>query len=106
MTQHAQQALRCRALGVACLIAACSTVGQHVAAEPILPCRQEPAEPPPCCRNNIKGLVLVKELALVDPDDCMEVREQRMRGLPALRADIPMYDLLKVRPLPQHLPEP
>ena len=48
------------------------------------------------CRKNIKGLVLVKELALVDPDDRMEVREQRLRGLPALRADIPMYDLLKV----------
>ena len=40
--------------------------------------------------------MLVKELALVDPDDRLEVKEQRLRGLPALRADIPMYDLLKV----------
>ena len=40
--------------------------------------------------------MLVKELALVDPDDCEEVKEMRLRGLPALRADIPMYDLLKV----------
>ena len=51
----------------------------------------------PSRRQNIKGLVLVKELALVDPDDGVLVSQQRLRGIPALRADIPMYDLLKAR---------
>ena len=49
------------------------------------------------CRQDIKGLVLVKELALVDPEDGVQVSQQRLRGIPELRADIPMYDLLKVR---------
>ncbi|KAK9798173.1 hypothetical protein WJX73_006777 [Symbiochloris irregularis] len=50
----------------------------------------------PSNRHDIQGLVLIKELALVDPRDNLKVTSQRLRGLPALRADIAMYDLLKV----------
>lgn len=41
-------------------------------------------------RQDIQGLVLIKELALVDPRDNLKVTSQRLRGLPALRADIAM----------------
>lgn len=42
------------------------------------------------CRKDISGVVLVKELALVDPEDGLKVSSQRLRALPALRADMPM----------------
>ena len=41
-------------------------------------------------RKEIQGLVLIKELALVDPQDNLKVSSQRLRSLPALRADMAM----------------
>lgn len=45
------------------------------------------------CRKDIQGLVLIKELALVDPEDCLNITSQRLRALPSLRADLAMYAL-------------
>ncbi len=42
------------------------------------------------------GLILVKDLVLID--EGLRVSDIRMRPLPFLRADTPMYDLLQVRP--------
>jgi len=42
------------------------------------------------CRNDIMGVVMVKELVLVDPDGCLAVSELNIRELPQLPADTPM----------------
>ncbi|GAB4822451.1 hypothetical protein N2152v2_009497 [Parachlorella kessleri] len=47
-------------------------------------------------RENIIGLILVKELGLVDEDAGIRVKDLRLRELPFLRADIPMYAALRV----------
>lgn len=48
------------------------------------------------CRLEILGIVLVKELVLVDTHAQTRVADLRIRSLPYLRADIAMYDLLKL----------
>jgi hypothetical protein len=42
------------------------------------------------CRRDIIGLILVKELALINPEDRLTITEMRMRSLPMLRADTAM----------------
>lgn len=49
-----------------------------------------------CCRKEILGIVLVKELVLIDMHASTRVADLRIRSLPYLRADIAMYDLLKL----------
>ena len=43
--------------------------------------------------NEVLGLILVKDLVLID--EGLRVSDIRMRPLPFLRADTPMYDLLQ-----------
>ena len=45
--------------------------------------------------NEVLGLILVKDLVLID--EGLRVSDIRMRPLPFLRADTPMYDLLQAR---------
>eukprot|EP00887_Chlorella_sp_A99_P005745 scaffold1.g5745.t1 len=47
-------------------------------------------------RHAINGLILVKELVLVDEDAGVKVKDLRIRELPFLRADVPLYDALKI----------
>ena len=47
-------------------------------------------------RRDLVGLILVKDLVLVDMQAGTKVSNIRIRNLPFLRADTPMYDLLKV----------
>ncbi len=47
--------------------------------------------------NEVLGLILVKDLVLID--EGLRVSDIRMRPLPFLRADTPMYDLLQARGL-------
>ncbi|KAL4434431.1 hypothetical protein ABPG75_000872 [Micractinium tetrahymenae] len=47
-------------------------------------------------RQNILGLILVKELVLVDENAGVRVRDLRLREVPFIRADIPCYDVLKI----------
>ncbi|KAK9868503.1 hypothetical protein WJX84_007236 [Apatococcus fuscideae] len=47
-------------------------------------------------RRDLVGLILVKDLVLVDMNAGTKVSNIRIRNLPFLRADTPMYDLLKV----------
>ena len=47
-------------------------------------------------RRDLVGLILVKDLVLVDMHAGTKVSNIRIRNLPFLRADTPMYDLLKV----------
>ena len=49
------------------------------------------------CRKDIIGLLLSKELVLVDPANTVYVRDIPLRDLPRLSADTPMYDMLQVR---------
>ena len=51
---------------------------------------------PSACRAHILGLLLVKELVLVDQYANIAVSTQKVRALPHLRADTAMYDLLKL----------
>ena len=51
---------------------------------------------PSACRAHILGLLLVKELVLVDLYANIAVSTQKVRALPHLRADTAMYDLLKL----------
>lgn len=44
----------------------------------------------------IIGLVLVKELGLVDETAGVRIKELRLREMPFLRADVPLYDVLKI----------
>lgn len=48
------------------------------------------------CRKEILGIILVKELVLIDNNARTRVADLRMRSLPYLRADTAMYDLLKL----------
>ncbi|DBA74258.1 hypothetical protein WJX77_000848 [Trebouxia sp. C0004] len=50
----------------------------------------------PGSRKEILGIVLVKELVLIDMHAQTRVADLRIRSLPYLRADIAMYDLLKL----------
>lgn len=50
----------------------------------------------PGTRKEILGIVLVKELVLIDMHASTRVADLRIRSLPYLRADIAMYDLLKL----------
>ncbi|XP_004345603.2 CBS domain-containing protein [Capsaspora owczarzaki ATCC 30864] len=45
-------------------------------------------------RTNIIGLILAKNLILVDPDDNVPIQHVMTRRLPKVRADLPLYDLL------------
>ncbi|KAG2437901.1 hypothetical protein HXX76_005517 [Chlamydomonas incerta] len=47
-------------------------------------------------RKAIIGLILVKELVLINPGDNTPVSALRLRELPRLAADTPMYDMLKL----------
>ncbi|PNW70423.1 hypothetical protein CHLRE_17g719250v5 [Chlamydomonas reinhardtii] len=47
-------------------------------------------------RKAIIGLILVKELVLINPGDNTTVSALRLRELPRLAADTPMYDMLKL----------
>ncbi|GAB4822256.1 hypothetical protein N2152v2_009302 [Parachlorella kessleri] len=47
-------------------------------------------------RQNIIGVILVKELVLVDEDDGIIVKDLRLREVPFLRADIPLYEIFKI----------
>lgn len=46
------------------------------------------------CRHRVIGLILVKELALVDKHANTPISTLKMRSLPFLRANMPLYDLL------------
>lgn len=48
------------------------------------------------CRKELLGIILVKELVLIDNNARTRVADLRMRSLPYLRADTAMYDLLKL----------
>ncbi|GAX79404.1 hypothetical protein CEUSTIGMA_g6845.t1 [Chlamydomonas eustigma] len=45
-------------------------------------------------RLDIVGVILAKELVLIDPSDNKVVRDLNIRELPRLSADTPMYDML------------
>mmetsp|Transcript_1813 Transcript_1813/g.5272 ORF Transcript_1813/g.5272 Transcript_1813/m.5272 type:complete len:559 (-) Transcript_1813:404-2080(-) len=47
-------------------------------------------------RSHLLGVVLVKELVLLDPDDRVRVDCMRIRQVPFLSAGTPMYDLLRL----------
>ncbi|KAG2489018.1 hypothetical protein HYH03_012456 [Edaphochlamys debaryana] len=47
-------------------------------------------------RKALIGLILVKELVLINPADMLPVSSLRLRELPRLAADTPMYDMLKL----------
>lgn len=47
-------------------------------------------------RSNIIGILLVKELILVDPKANVQVSSMKVRSLPRLLAETPMYDMLKL----------
>lgn len=47
-------------------------------------------------RHDIVGVILAKELVLINPGGSMSVRELRTRPLPHLSADTPMYDMLRI----------
>ncbi|KAL3133531.1 hypothetical protein ABBQ38_007384 [Trebouxia sp. C0009 RCD-2024] len=47
-------------------------------------------------RKELLGIILVKELVLIDNNARTRVADLRMRSLPYLRADTAMYDLLKL----------
>jgi metal transporter CNNM len=48
------------------------------------------------CRRKLLGLILVKELVLVDPEEGLTAGQLVSRSLPRLPANIPMYQLLKL----------
>lgn len=48
-------------------------------------------------RGAITGLLLAKELVLVDPGEGATIGQLPMRPLPRLSAATPLYDMLKVR---------
>lgn len=47
-------------------------------------------------RTDLLGVVLVKELVLLDPDDRVRLDSMRIRPVPFLGTDTPMYDLLRL----------
>ncbi|KAL8545951.1 hypothetical protein ACS0TY_005896 [Phlomoides rotata] len=44
--------------------------------------------------NNIIGLILVKNLLAVDPDDSVPLRKMLMRKIPRVSENMPLYDIL------------
>ena len=48
------------------------------------------------CRHKVIGMILVKELALVDKHANTPLSTLKMRSLPFLRANMPLYDLLRL----------
>ncbi|KAJ2846596.1 hypothetical protein IWW36_004278 [Coemansia brasiliensis] len=46
------------------------------------------------CRENIVGVLLVKSLILLDPDDALPVREAKITGIPLVTPDVSLYDIL------------
>ncbi len=47
-------------------------------------------------RKDVMGMVLAKEMVLVDPARSVYVRDLKIRDLPRLSADTPMYDMLQL----------
>lgn len=47
-------------------------------------------------RKEILGLILVKELVLIDPDDKKRVQDMKVRSVPYLPSNAPMYDVLNL----------
>lgn len=47
-------------------------------------------------RKNILGILLVKELLLIDPRAGVQVKDLKVRSLPHLPAETPMWDMLKL----------
>ncbi|KAJ2817366.1 hypothetical protein IWW50_006193, partial [Coemansia erecta] len=45
-------------------------------------------------RENIVGVLLVKSLVLLDPDDAVPVREVRIAGIPFITPDVSLFDIL------------
>ncbi|KAJ2848510.1 hypothetical protein IWW36_003253 [Coemansia brasiliensis] len=45
-------------------------------------------------RCNIVGLLLVKSLVLLDPDDAVPVREAKITSIPQITPDVSLYDIL------------
>ncbi|KAJ1838663.1 hypothetical protein LPJ70_005369, partial [Coemansia sp. RSA 2708] len=45
-------------------------------------------------RENIVGVLLVKSLILLDPDDEVPVRDARITGIPLVTPDVSLYDIL------------
>jgi hypothetical protein len=48
------------------------------------------------CRKELIGIILVKELILVDKETSTRVGELKMRSAPQLRADTRLYDMLRL----------
>ncbi len=48
------------------------------------------------CRKELIGIILVKELILVDKEASTRVGELKMRSAPQLRADTRLYDMLRL----------
>lgn len=47
-------------------------------------------------KANVVGVILVKELVLAEMESKKKVRDMNIREVPCLRADIPLYDVLKI----------
>ncbi|KAJ2448974.1 hypothetical protein EV183_005153 [Coemansia sp. RSA 2336] len=45
-------------------------------------------------RENIVGVLLVKSLILLDPDDAVPVRDAKITGIPLVTPDVSLYDIL------------
>ncbi|KAJ2367293.1 hypothetical protein H4S01_002235, partial [Coemansia sp. RSA 2610] len=45
-------------------------------------------------RKNIVGVLLVKSLVLLDPDDAVPVREAKIASIPLITPDVSLYDIL------------
>lgn len=45
-------------------------------------------------RQHFVGLLLVKELVLLDPEDCVPITQAALRPVPYVDANLAMYDLL------------
>lgn len=45
-------------------------------------------------RDNIIGMILVKSLILIDPKDCVKVRDLNLRRLPIVGETMPLYKVL------------
>ncbi|KAJ1829024.1 hypothetical protein LPJ70_007148, partial [Coemansia sp. RSA 2708] len=45
-------------------------------------------------RKNIVGVLLVKSLVLLDPDDAVPVREAKITSIPLITPDVSLYDIL------------
>ncbi len=50
--------------------------------------------PPTHNRQHFIGLLLVKELVLLDPEDCVPITQAALRPVPYVSATLAMYDLL------------